>query len=365
MKICFFLAIPFFLFLNKLSAQRLVVGTYTHNSQSKGIYTYDFDINTGKAQQVSVAATSNPSYLCISDDNQFVYSVNEEDDKGGVSSFSYNKKDGTLQFLNTQSSEGSAPCYISTDKTGKWLFVGNYGSGNLAVYPILENGNIGSVHQFIQHTGSGVNKSRQEGPHVHCTYISPDNKNLYVPDLGLDKVVIYPFNAETGLLDTLSKSAIDVKPGGGPRHIIFTQKGKYAYLVEEMSGNVNVIKKSKSRHTIIQTENHLPVGQEGAGADIHLSPDEKFLYVSQRSNSTIQIFKVNPKKGKIKFVGEQATLGNFPRNFTIHPSGKFLLVANQKSDDITIFKRDMRTGLLTDTGERIEVGIPVCLKWIE
>ncbi|HMR83553.1 MAG TPA: lactonase family protein [Niabella sp.] len=364
MKTCTFLIIPLlFAFTGSLSAQRLVIGTYTNNNQSKGIYVYDFDSQTGQTRQVSVAEAGNPSYLCISNDNQFVYSINEGDE-GKISSFTYDKSSGALTLLNRQPNNGNAPCYVSIDKTGKWLFAGNYGNGSLTVHPVLTDGSVGNLHQFIKHSGSSINKARQEKAHVHCTYMGVDNKHVFVPDLGLDKVVVYPFNEATGLLDTVGKSAIDVKPGGGPRHIVFVKSGKFAYLVEEMSGSVDVISKAAGNYKIIQTANHLPAGPEGAGADIHLSPDEKFLYVSQRSNSTIQIFKVNSKSGRITFIAEQSTMGNFPRNFTIHPSGKFLLAANQKSNDITIFKRDTRTGLLTDTNERIKVDAPVCLKWI-
>lgn len=366
MKWCFFILYSFAMIFStpKIQAQKLLIGTYTKTDLSKGIYIYDFDSFSAKATEITHIKTSNPSFLIADKNQKFVYSVNEEDDKGAVSAFAYNKENNTLQLINTQSSNGKAPCYISLDKTGKWLFTGNYSSGNLAVYRILPDGSIGPMHQFIQHTGSSINKKRQSAPHVHCTYISADNKMLYVPDLGLDKVMVYPFNAETGHLDTTNKTYISVDPGGGPRHIIFSKNGRYAYLVEEMSGTVNVIKKSKGLHTIIQSENHLPQGQKGSGADIHLSPDENFLYASQRSNSTIQIFKVNKKTGRIQYIGEQSVMGVMPRNFTIHPSGKYLLAANQKSNDITIFKRDIKTGLLTYTGERIQVGAPVCLQWI-
>ncbi|GAB3423702.1 lactonase family protein [Niabella aquatica] len=364
MKRSIFLTLEFLLiFISTLSAQRLVIGTYTNNNQSKGIYVYDFDSKTGRAKQVSIAEAGNPSYLCISNDHQFVYSVNESD-QGKISSFAYDKSSGELILLNRQPNNGSAPCYISIDQTGKWLFAGNYGDGSLTVHPVLTDGSVGNMHQFIKHSGSSINKSRQETPHVHCTYVGVDNKNVFVPDLGLDKVVVYPFDAETGWLDTTGKSSIDVKPGGGPRHIIFSKTGEFAYLVEEMSGTVDVISKAGNGYKIVQTANHLPVGQEGAGADIHLSPDEQFLYVSQRSNSTIQIFKVNPGNGRIRFIAEQSTMGNFPRNFVIHPSGKFLLAANQKSNDITVFKINTRTGRLTDIHERIKVDAPVCLKWI-
>lgn len=353
----------FFAVANMALAQRLLVGTYTNTGESKGIYVYDFDEKTGHAEEINYVTSDNPSFLIADSKNNFVYSVNENEE-GWISAFSYDKNTGTLNLLNSKPSMGSAPCYLSLDKTGEWLFVGNYSSGNLSVYAINADGTIGALQQTIQHLGNGINKQRQEGPHVHCTYISADNKTLFVPDLGLDKVMVYPFNAATGNLDTINKSWIAVKAGGGPRHIIFSKNQKIAYLVEEMSGSVNVILKKGEEYTIIQTENHLSENEEGAGADIHLSPDEHFLYVSQRSNSNIQIYEVDAKNGTIKYVTSQSVLGNFPRNFTIHPSGKYLLSANQKSNDITIFKINKTTGLLTDTGERIKVGIPVCLQWI-
>src|SRR5687768_13153930 len=195
-------------FHSPVMAQKLVVGTYTTNG-SKGIYIYDFDAGTGSAKELSVAEAGNPSYLTISDDNQFIYSVNESDE-GKISSFSFDKHTAALTLLNKQPNNGSAPCYVSLDKTGKWLFAGNYGSGNLTVHPIKKDGSIDEMQQLVQHTGSSVNKDRQAAPHVHCTYVSPDNKYLYVPDLGIDKVMIYPFDANTGKLDEKNKSSIDV-----------------------------------------------------------------------------------------------------------------------------------------------------------
>lgn len=363
MKNCILSIILFVLATSNLSAQRLIVGTYTKNNLSEGIYVYGFNYQSGKATELNHVVAGNPSYFAIDKNNSYIYSVNESND-GKISSFKYDKVNGQLTLVNKQPNNGKSPCYISIDQTGKWLFSANYGDGSLSVHPISTDGTIGSIHQFIKHSGSSINKTRQAAPHVHCTYISSDNKSLYVPDLGLDKVFIYPFDATTGLLDTINKSAIQVPAGGGPRHIVFSKNEKFAYMVEEMSGNVNVILKADGKHTIIQTENHLPKDQEAAGADIHLSPDEKFLYVSQRSNSTIQIFKVDGKNGKIAFIAGQSTLGDFPRNFTIHPSGDYLLAANQKSNDITIFKRDKKTGLLTATGNSIKVGSPVCLLWI-
>lgn len=357
------LFVVFFL-IGSAQAQRLIVGTYTHSGVSKGIYIYDFDSKTGRATRLSVAEAGNPSYLAVSQDSRFVYSVNESD-SGKIYSFSYDRSNGTLHLLNQQPNNGSAPCYVSLDQTGRWLFAGNYGSGNLTVHPIQADGAIGALQQRIQHRGSSVNQNRQTAPHVHCTYISKDNQRLYVPDLGIDQVVVYPFEARSGKLDSLNSIAIPVPAGGGPRHIVFSSDSRFAYLIEELTGNVLVIRRSGSQYEIIQTENHLPANQQAAGADIHLSPDGRFLYTSQRSNSAIEIFKVHQKNGTLTYLGQQATGGQFPRNFTIHPSGNYLLAANQKSDDITIFRRNPQTGLLTSTGTSISVGAPVCLQWID
>ncbi len=361
MRIYFLLFLS--LWISSAGGQRLLVGTYTQNNDSKGIYLYDFDSRTGKAAKLDFAETSNPSYLAVSADNRFVYSVNEMAD-GGLSAFAYESRQGILSPLNHQPNNGSAPCYVSIDKTGRWLFSGNYGSGSLTVHPIRQDGSLGTLHQLIQHRGNSISKKRQQSPHVHCTYISPDNKLLYVPDLGIDKVVVYDFDATTGKLQLNEAASFSVSPGGGPRHIVWTHNGRFGYLSEELSGAVDVIEREGNNHRLLQSENRFTGKAELAGADIHLSPDEKFLYVSQRSNHSLQIFKVNRKTGRLQFIDAVPTLGNFPRNFVIHPSGKFLLVAHQKSDDIVIFRRNKRSGRLMDTGERLQVPTPVCLKWI-
>ncbi len=343
--------------------QYLLAGAYTDKSTSEGIYVFEFNPQTGSLSKHSIAKTGNPSFLAVSNDGKFVYSVNEFDE-GAVSAFAFDKKAGTLSFINSQKSNGSSPCYVSLDKTGKWLFCGNYSSGDLGLFPIESNHSIGSLKQFIKHSGSGPVPDRQGSPHVHCAIVSNDNKFLFVPDLGVDKVMIYPFNATSGILDERKKMFATVDPGGGPRHIIFSKNNKYAYLIEEMSGCARVFEQKNGTLKLIQKIYKLDSKESNAGADIHLSPDGRFLYMSQRSNSTIQIFKVNSKSGKIGYMGAQSTMGNFPRNFTIHPSGNFLLVANQLSNDIVIFKINKKTGLLTFTGQKVELGQPVCLKWI-
>jgi 6-phosphogluconolactonase len=350
----------------------LIVGTYT-SGKSEGIYVYRFNSKTGVSAQVSVAKNvSNPSYLEVSPDEKYVYAVNENHSKekfgGTVSSFSFSKKDGSLTPLNQKPSEGNDPCYISIDNTGKWAVIANYSSGTASVLPVKKDGSLDSAVSFIQHEGSGVNSDRQEGPHAHCAVLSRDNKYAFICDLGIDKVMIYSFNNRSGKLTPASIPYVETEPGAGPRHFVFHPNNKFAYLIEELTGSISVYAyKGNGQLDLLQNIPALPPEYTGpvGSADIHVSPDGKFLYASNRGESnTIGIFRVNPQSGELNLVGHQSTLGKTPRNFNFDPSGDFLLVANQNSDDIIIFKRDKQTGLLTDTGKKIEVGNPVCIKWV-
>ncbi len=348
----------------------LITGTYT-TGKSEGIYVYQFNNGDGTVKEVSHVKISNPSFVAISPNEEFVYAVREEasdSGKGGyIAAFSFNKKNGTLTFLNQQATGGDHPCYVAVDKTGKWVVAGNYSSGSLSVLPIQPDGSLGKASTIIQHAGTGPNKQRQASPHVHCTVFSDDNHFLYVPDLGIDKVMIYSFDEKTGIPVPAKQPYAGSVPGAGPRHICFDPANKYAYLIEELTGTVVVYKYKKGKLDQKQRISSMPAGDTSfaGSADIHVSPDGKFLYASNRANAnSIAIFKVNQKNGKLSFVGHQSTLGKTPRNFNVDPSGNYLLVANQNSDEIVVFRRDRETGLLTDTKNRIQVGKPVCLKWV-
>lgn len=350
------------------SLHYLITGTYT-SGKSEGIYVYLFNGKDGTFKEVSKVKISNPSFLTLSPDEKFVYAVteNSNNDNGGeVVSFAFNKKTGVLTPVNKQFSGGDSPCYIDVDKTGKWIFVGNYSSGTLTVLPVDASGNIGAATTTIKHEGFGVNKNRQEKPHVHCTYVSDDNKWLFVPDLGIDKVMVYGFDAANGSLRSAEQPFIKIHDGGGPRHITFHPNNKYAYVIEEMGGAVDAFNYNNGKFDALQRIESVQKEDTGfvGSADIHLSADGKFLYASNRGGfNTIAIYSVSQQNGKLTLIGHQKSLGDFPRNFTIDPSGKFLLVANQKSNDVVIFKRNIKTGMLIDTGKRISVGNPVCLKW--
>ena len=350
----------------KAKEQFLIIGTYT-SAKSEGVYVYKFNTETGENNFVSAMKTSNPSFVAVSPDKKFVYAVNE-DDPGNVTAFSFNRSNGQLTQLNQQPSHGRHPCYITIDKNGKWVIVGNYSTGTIAVYPTNKDGSLGPATDSVLHEGSSVNSERQEAAHVHATVLNKNNKTLYVPDLGMDMVMLYNLDNKTGKLKEFTTPSVATEPGAGPRHIDIHPNGKYAYLMEEMTGGVSVYKiESDGYLSLLQNISGLPRDFNGVvgSADIHVSPDGKFLYCSNRGESnTIGIFSINQSNGQVNWIDHQSTLGNTPRNFNFDPTGNFLLVANQNSDEIVIFKRDKQTGLLTDTGKRVNVSKPVCLKWI-
>lgn len=347
----------------------LLTGSYT-SGKSEGIYVYTFDTKDASAVLKSSMRAANPSFLAVAPDEHHVYAVYEEGNNkigGTVAAYSFDKTTGQLHYINQRLSGGDHPCYVAVDKTGHWVTAANYTGGSAAVLPINADGSLDSVHQIIQHSGSSVNKERQEKAHVHCTFFSADNKYVYTPDLGMDKVMIYAFDEKRGLLSPAGQPFVKTVPGSGPRHICFTPDNKHAYLMQELTGMVAVYTVKNGALSNIQNISAAQPGFRGfmGSADIHTSPDGKFLYCSNRGDAnTITIFRINPANGKLTIAGFQSTMGKGPRNFSLDPSGNFLLVANQLSDNIVIFRRNPKTGLLTDTGKRIETGNPVCLKWI-
>ncbi|MBC7904226.1 MAG: lactonase family protein [Gemmatimonadaceae bacterium] len=352
------------------SGPYMLIGTYTsNNDKSKGIYVYRFDTKTGQSSYVSEVQGNDPSYLVVSPDKKYVFAVNElggPKKPGEIAAYSFDKSLGKLSFISSQPSGGDHPCYVNIDKTGKWVIAGNYSGGSFSVLP-FSDGILGKPVQTIQHTGSGPDASRQEKAHVHSTVFSPDEKYLFVPDLGIDKVMTYSFDSQSGTVKPAAEPFTPTAPGAGPRHFDFHPNGKFAYLVNEMKGMVSAYKYSAGTLRLLQTIGMLPKDFKGeiGSADIHVSPDGKFLYASNRGTSnTIVIYRI-AKDGRLTLAGHESTKGKTPRNFNFDPTGKFLLVANQNSDDIVIFKRDLKTGLLADTGNRINVGKPVCIKWID
>jgi 6-phosphogluconolactonase len=352
-------------------AQPLVfVGTYTTHG-SKGIYAYRFDAATGKLNSLGLAAeTPQPSFVVASRDGKFLYAANEMQDfdaqkSGAVSAFAI-EADGKLKLLNQLASRGADPAHITLDHTGN-LIAANYTGGNITVFPIEQNGGLGQATDFVQHKGSSVNRERQEAPHPHEVVMSPDNRFVLVPDLGLDEIVIYPFNSAKGKLGTAH--SVKVAPGSGPRHLAFSKDERFVYLLTEMKSEVVAYSYEKSTGGLkeLQTISSLPADFKGenTGAEIEVHPSGQFLYASNRGdNNSVAVFAIDPKSGKLKLEQIESTQGKTPRHFAIDPTGKWLLAENQDSDSIVIFKIDTKSGHLTASGQPVQIGSPTCIEFV-
>ncbi len=345
----------------------LIVGTYTPpKGNGEGISIYKFNSTNGTASFVSKIFAENPSYLTISSNQQFVYSVNQNGNSkpNEASAFKFDKTSGTLQFLNKESVEGEGPCFITVDKKNKWLFTANYTAGNVSALPINEDGTVGKLAQLIQHKGNSINKSRQSEPHAHTCVFDNKEQFLWATDLGTDKIHRYRFNRKnlTPLLNDTS-NYIASKAGNGPRHLAFHNNN--LYVVNELSGTIDLFKQQKNKWALVtSTSTDTTMKLDKGSADIHLSNDGKFLYVTDRGKyNSISTFSVQ-KNGHLIFKGSNSTLGKTPRNFIIDPTNQYVLIANQNSNTIVIFKRDTTTGLLSPTGNEIKVGTPVCLQFV-
>ena len=348
----------------------MYVGTYT-KAPSKGIYAYRFQGATGEVTPLGTAGlaaeTENPSFLAVHPNQRFLYAVNEVSkyegkDAGSVSAFSIDRGTGTLTLLNRVSSRGGSPCHLELDRSGKWLFVANYGGGSVAAFPVQNDGKLGEASAFFQHAGSSVNKARQSGPHGHATVVSPDNKFVLAADLGLDKILTYRIDAASGLVPADPPFSA-VTPGMGPRHLAFRPDGKFAYVLSEMLSSVGTYSYDAGRGTLteVQTVSTLPAGgfADNSGAEIATHPTGKFLYTSNRGHDSIAIFRIDAAKGTLTPAGHVSTQGKTPRGFGIDPAGRFLVAGNQNSGTVVIFRIDQQTGGLTPTGTTLQVGSPV------
>ena len=356
------LIVSFFTMQAQKNKLNLVVGTYTKTCESRGIYVYEFDSNNANIRlKKSSDSIINPSYLSLSKGSKFIYAVKENGNESEVSSFGFDPQSGRMNLINSVNSKGADPCYLINDDTN--VIVANYSGGNIAVFGKNADGSLTEAKQVIQHFGKSANSERQEKPHVHMVYFSPDKKYVLSNDLGTDKVFLYAYepNASTEIL-TL-KDSVSVKAGSGPRHLIFSKKGKFVYVLQELDGSLTTFKYKNGTLTQIHETTILPNDFNGttSAADIHITPNGRFLYATNRGDAnTISIFKVL-KNGKLKSKGQTSTLGKGPRNFVIDPTGKFLLIAHQYSNDIVIFKINKRKGTLKDSGQKIELCSPVCL----
>ncbi|HDR9341664.1 MULTISPECIES: lactonase family protein [Burkholderia] len=358
----------------------LLVGTYT-DTGSDGIYVYRFDTSTGSVAPVSSAKTVNPSYLLPSRDGRVVYAVNElpgdngpATQRGGISAFRFDAKTGALTFIDRVSSEGNDPCYLSLSPDGKYLVTANYSvaadpGGSFALFPVRDDGGVAPAVLSVHHEGKGPVRGRQDNAHVHSTVFSPDGRYLFVQDLGLDKIYGYRYTVDgsRGLISPTDTRYTPLKAGAGPRHLVFSADGRFAYVTSELNASVEVFGYHDGKLTPIETVSMIAPGFKGkvGGGAIHLSPDGRFLYVSNRGDANeIVIYAVNQADGRLKTVGRQSSLGRTPREFLIDPTGKWLIVGNQDSDTFYVFGRDVGSGQLAANPRKVAVGKPVDFKLV-
>ena len=350
----------------------IYVGTYTDKG-SKGVYAYRFDPDTGATEAIGVVAESpNPSFLAVDPTHKYLYAVNETDNfqghTGAVSAFAIDRANGNLTLLQQISSLGAGPAHLSLDRTGRYLLVANYDSGNIAVFPVEKDGRLGQRSAFVQHVGSSVSKERQAGPHAHEILPSNDNQFVLTADLGLDELLVYRFDPKSGSLTPSTPAFAKVNPGAGPRHFAIAPSGKFVYLVNEMSSTVMVFafKADTGQLREQQTISTLPAGFKGENttAEIETDAKGKFLYVSNRGDDSIAVFAIDPHNGKLALVERVATGGKTPRHFALDPTGKWLFAANQDSNDITIFQVDPTSGRLRPTSNSLKLDTPVSVVFV-
>jgi 6-phosphogluconolactonase len=350
------------------------IGTYT-SPASQGIYLSRLDPSTGALSAPVLAAEArNPSFLAASADGRFLYAVNELDavegtPGGAITAYAIDKATGALKRLNSQSTVGGGPCHVSV--AGRMAFAANYGGGSIAAYPIQEDGSLKPASTFVQHKGSSVHASRQKGPHAHGVTPDPSGRFLYVPDLGLDQVLVYRIDAAAGTIAPATPASTRVTPAGsGPRHIALTKDGRRAYVINEIACTMGVFERDVTSGALkaIQTISTLPAGQaveQGFNtAEVLLHPSGRFLYGSNRGHDSLVVYAVDASTGRLTLLQHVPTGGKMPRAFNVDPTGTFLVAGNQNSDQVVVFKIDPAKGTLTATGHTISVGKPVSFEFV-
>lgn len=365
----------------RMNDQFVFIGTYTEQilldtgevlKRAEGIYVYKMDSRSGTMELSHVVSVGpNPSFLTFDSSNRFLYAVNEVQEyqgaeTGAVSAFSLDKNTGEIKFLNRQPTHGTDPCFLVVDKTGEFVFVANYSSGSVCVLPIQKDGSLGAATDVIQHHGSSIHPDRQNNPHAHGVTFDLTGQFVFVPDLGIDKLMVYKFDPEYGKLTPHDEPWLDVPPGAGPRQFIFHPDGTHAYLINELNSTITVCQyhAEKGKLTIAQTISTLPenFAGENTSAELQLSPNGQYLYASNRGHNSIAVYTVDQADGTLSFLDHVKTRGETPRHFMIDSQGTFLFVANQDSDNVVIFDMDPVSGELNARNEIFPVPAPVCIK---
>ena len=351
-----------------LSALPVFIGTHTgKHTASKGIYLADFDPATGELTEPKLAAEyQSPGFLALHPTKPVLYAVGAPnnpfpDGTSSVAAFSI-AADHSLKFLGEASSGGRGACHLAVDATGRTVAVASYGDGRISTIRLDEGGMPGKTVSVVSNSGTGPNKSRQEGPHAHGVYFDKANAHLFVPDLGLDKVLVYPFDATTSKLgDALPPLA--TAPGAGPRHLAFSPDEKHAYVINELDNTVLASSFDAGKFTTLGTVPTLPADFSGKNStsEIEVHPTGRFVFAANRSHDSIAVFRRDAESGALTFVQHAPCGGKTPRHFKIAPGGKWLLCAHQDSHTISVLPLDPETGKLGKPAHTVASPSPICL----
>jgi 6-phosphogluconolactonase len=352
-----------------VTEMHVYVGTYTSNG-GEGVYLFGLNPGTGELQPLRITAgVVNPSYLVIHPSGRFLYTVNEVESyygksEGALSAFAIEPRSGELLYLNQQPSRGAAPCHLSLDQTGRFLFVANYG-GSLAAFPLQADGSLAACSGYARHEGTGPMRARQDGPHVHCVVPDPGNRHVLAVDLGIDRIQAYALDAEQGSL-RVAAAPTQAKSGSGPRQLAFHPNGKWAYVVHELQPHISRYAYDAMTGGLSECASLSCLPPEYSGenfaSSILVDPRGRFLYLSNRGQDGIAHFRIDAEDGTLAFAGSEPTRGKFPRHFELAPGGRYLVAANQRSDSLTVFAIDADTGRLEFTGHGASVPSPVCVR---
>ena len=374
---------PLLPLMDDLSKATLVyAGTYTGapGTTSKGIYFFRLQTeNLEVSQNITLAPlglaveSPSPSFLAADLKARRIYAVNElqqfqSKPGGAVSAFAIDPATGKLTLLNQQPSMGTDPCHIALDKDRRHAIVANYSSGSVAVLPIQADGKLGPATDVVQHQGKSVHPQRQTGPHAHCATIDPAGTFVFVCDLGLDKILAYRFDAAAGKLTPHTPAFTAVKPGSGPRHMVFSPDGTFAYVANELTSTIVVFAYDAAAGTLkeLQTVSTLPEYYDGPNtvAEIDVHKSGQWVYVSNRGHNSVVLFSVERGKGTLTYVEEQGTGGAKPRHFGMEPSMRHLAIGNQDSNTVLVCRIDPGNGRLKPSGVFASVGSPACILFV-
>jgi 6-phosphogluconolactonase len=348
------------------------LGTYTNPTGSKGIYRCELDAGSGKLSAPELAAEAgSPSFVHIAADGKTLYAVGEAagKDGGGVYSWKLDAATGKLSEQVSRTSGGGGPCHISTDPKSEFAIIANYGGGSCATFKLKADGSLDQRTAFVQHTGKGPT-ARQTAPHGHCAFFDATGTLAFVCDLGLDKVLIYKLNRETGAMTANEPAFVKLPDGSGPRHLHIAPSNDVAFVCGELDLTVNVVKMDvkANKFEVVQSLSTLPEGTKAtpkdSTAEIRIHPNGKFVYVSNRGHNSIAAFAYDATTMKLKLAGHITGDIKTPRNFNISPCGKWMLIASQDGGKVGVYAIDEATGLAKETEHSVKVDVPVCVKFL-